>query len=106
MSELILEDLVITRLLPAKDQINWRAPEEETQPAPGPNEIVIFGDHLDRGFRPLGSKKIRDILHHFGVRPQDLGPNSVLNLSNFQTFYEVYLQVKPHNQPVSRIFLL
>jgi hypothetical protein len=95
MSNLMLEDLVTTGLLPTKNQINWRAPEEETQPTPGPNEIIIFKGHLDRGFRPPGSKFFRDVLHHFNIRPQDLGPNSVLNLNNFQAFCEIYLQMEP-----------
>jgi hypothetical protein len=95
MIELMLEDLVNTGLLPPKEQIHWRAAHEETRPTPGQNEIVIFGDQLDRGFRPPGSKFYRDILHHFGIRPQDLAPNSVLNLSNFQVCYEAYLQIEP-----------
>jgi hypothetical protein len=95
MSSLSLNELVNYSLLSAQDHIEWRAPEEETRPALGPNEIIIFVDHLDRGFRPSGSKFFRHVLHFFGIRPQDLGPNSVLNLSNFQTFCEVYLQIEP-----------
>lgn len=91
MSELRLQTLVDSGLLPAKEEIDWRAPKEETHPQPAQNKIIIFGDHLDRGFRPSGSKFFHDILHHFGIRPQVLGPNSILNLSQFQVFCEVYL---------------
>lgn len=95
MSDLQLDELVRIGLLPPKDEIVWRAPEEETRPQPGQDEIIIFSDHLDRGFRPPGSKFLRDALHHYNVRLQDLAPNSILNLSNFQVFCEVYLQMEP-----------
>lgn len=63
MTKLMLNELVKTGLLPAKDQIEWRVSEEETRPIPNQNEIVIFADHLDRGFRPPGSMFFRDIMN-------------------------------------------
>lgn len=75
MSQLMLQDLVKTGILPAEDQIEWRAHDEAIRPALGPKEVVIFVDHLDRGFRLQGSKFFRDILHFFNIRPKDLAPN-------------------------------
>lgn len=83
------------KLLPPQSEIHWRAPEEEIHPQPAQGEIIVFADHLERGFRPPSSKNFRDVLHHFRIRPQDLGPNSILNLCPFQVFCEVYLQIEP-----------
>ena len=52
---------------------------------------MIFADHMSRGFAPPGSKFFRDVLNFFDLRPQDIGPNSVSNIYNFQVFCEVYL---------------
>ena len=52
----------------------------------------MFMQHLDRGFSPPGSKKFRDVLASFQLHPQDIGPNFVSNICNFQVFCEVYLQ--------------
>lgn len=95
MSELRLQALVESGLLPPKEEIEWCAPEEEIHPQPGQNEIVLFADHLDRGFRPPGSKFFQDVLHFFNIRPQDMGPNSVHNLCQLQVFCEIYLQLEP-----------
>lgn len=86
MTDLMLDELVKNGSLPAKDQIRWRGPEEETRPVSAQYEIVIFADHLDRGFRPPGSKFFHDILNFYDIWPQDLDPNLILNLSNFQVF--------------------
>ena len=95
MTELQLTELVNSGLLPPKEEIGWRAPEEETRPQPEQNEVIIFADHLNRGFRPPGSRFFRNVLQYYNLRPQDLAPNSILNLSNFQVFCEDYLQMEP-----------
>ena len=56
---------------------------------------MIFADHMSRGFAPPGSKFFRDVLNFFDLRPQDIGPNSVSNICNFQVFCEVYLGEEP-----------
>ena len=43
-------------------------------------------------FLPPG---LRDVLHFFKLYPQDLGPNSISNLCQFQVLCEVYLQTEP-----------
>src|SRR5664279_3967453 len=64
-------------------------------PQPENDEIVVFGDHVLRGFKPLGSKFFRQVLAFYGLRLQDIGPNSMLNISNFHVFCENYLQMEP-----------
>ena len=56
---------------------------------------MVFTDHLRRGFRSPGSKFFRDLSHFFKLRPQDIGPNSMTNICQFQVLCEVYLQIEP-----------
>ena len=46
-------------------------------------------------FTPPDSRNFRDMLHFFKFHPQDIGPNSVSNICNFEVFCEVYLQQEP-----------
>ena len=54
--------------------------------------MIVFTDHLNRGFSPPGSKFFRDVLASFQLHPQDIGPKSLSNICDFQVFCEVYLQ--------------
>jgi hypothetical protein len=90
-----LNGCVATGALAKKEDIHWRAPGPENPPEPKDGEVVIFVDHLSRGFSPPGSKNFRDVLHFFQLHPQDIGPNSVSNICNFQVFCEAYLQEEP-----------
>ena len=71
--------------------IAWRAAGVETEPSPGTGEIVVFGEHLFRGFSPPGNLFFRQLLAHYKLRIHDLAPNSILNLSNFVTLCEDYV---------------
>jgi len=82
-------------VLLAQDVIHWWVPGLEKRPKPKDGEIVVFTDHLHRGFSPPGSKFFRDVLHFFKLHPQDVGPNSVTNICQFQVLCEVYLQEEP-----------
>ena len=95
MTELRLQEMEKTGMLPSREEIQWRAPGEETRPQPREGEVVVFADHITRGFRPPGSRFFRNLLGAYGLHPQDLSPNSVLNICHFQVFCEVYLQRKP-----------
>lgn len=82
-------------ILAAKDVIHWRVPGPECPPEPQDGEVVVFTDHMLRGFAPPGSKFFRDVLHFYNLHPQDIGPNSISNICNFQVFCEVYLGEEP-----------
>lgn len=82
-------------VLAKKDIIHWRVPGTEIPPQPKEGEVIVFTDHLLRGFSPPGSKFFRDVLNFFQLHPQDIGPNSISNICNFQVFCEVYLQQEP-----------
>ena len=91
-----LADFVKTGYLPQKDVMSYRAPKPtEEKPQPKEGEVIVFTDHMNRGFLPPDSKFFRDVLCFFDLHPQDIGPNSVSNICNFQVFCEVYLEEEP-----------
>ena len=80
ITEAMLEDYVKIGFLLAKDVIHWRAPNpEEAKPQPQASEVIVFTDHMNRGFSLPGSKFFRDVLHFMQLHPQDIGPNSICN---------------------------
>ena len=92
ITETQINGYVTTGALAKKDAIHWRVPGPENPPTPKDGEVVVFADHLERGFSPPDSKNYRDVLANFQLRPQDIGPNYVTNICHFQVFCEVYLQ--------------
>ena len=91
-----LAEFVKSGHLPKKDFMSYRAPDpSKEKPHPKAGEVIIFTDHMSRGFAPPGSKFFREVLNFFDLRPQDIGPNSVSNICNFQVFCEVYLGEEP-----------
>jgi hypothetical protein len=60
---------------------NCRLSKGECPPMPREGEVIIFLDHVERGFSPPGSKFFRDLLHFYELHPQDLSPNSIVNMS-------------------------
>ena len=95
VTEELLKGLVEEGVLPPQSEIKWRVPGKETRPEPREGEVIVFADHVTRGFRPPGSKFFRSVLHVYKLHPQDLSANSVLNICHFQTFCEAFLQMKP-----------
>ena len=86
-----LDGMVKIDTLPKKNEIRWRVPGPKNPPTPKQCEVVVFVDHIGRGFKPPGSKFFRDVLASFQLHPQDIGSNLVSNICNFQVFCEVYL---------------
>ena len=91
-----LKEFVTIGFLPEKNVMSYRAPDpDEERPNPKDGEVIVFTDHMNQGFSPPSSKFFRDVLHFFKLHPQDLGPNSISNICNFQVICEVYLQEEP-----------
>ena len=95
VTEVQLEGCVKIGTLPKRSEIKWRVPSPENPPTPRDGEVVVFADHMGCGFKPPGSKFFRDVLASFQIHPQDIGPNSISNICNFQVFCEAYLQEEP-----------
>ena len=102
-----LKEFLLIGFLPSKNILSYRAPDpEEERPNPKDGEVIVFTDHMNRGFSPPSSKFFRDVLHFFQLHPQDIGPNSVSNICNFQVFCEVYLQEEPSVELFREYFYL
>ena len=56
ITETQLNGYVLTDALAKKDVLHWRVPSPECPPVPQDGEVIIFMQHLDRGFSPPGSK--------------------------------------------------
>ena len=95
IDEVFLESLAARGLLPPRDQCEWRAAGEEIIPDPQPGEVVIFAEHVERGFKPPGSLFFRSLMQRLGLRLHDIGPNSILQVSNFHVLCEDYLRIPP-----------
>ena len=55
VTEAQLAGCVATGALANKDTIHWRVPGLEFPPEPQDGEVIVFVDHLSRGFTPPGS---------------------------------------------------
>ena len=73
VTENTLEDFVKTGYLPKKSVMSYRVPKPiEEKPQPKEGEVIVFTDHMNRGFSPPDSKFFRDVLHFFNLHPQDI----------------------------------
>src|SRR3954471_22721078 len=107
VTESKLSEFVKIGYLPKKEVMSYRAPNpSEEKPQPKEGEVVVFTDHMSRGFSPPGSQFSRDVLHFFDLRPQDIGPNSVSNICSFQVFCKVYLGEEPNLLLFRELFYL
>ena len=101
------KDFVTIGYLLEKNIMSYRAPDPaEERPQPKDGEVIVFTDHMSRGFSPPGSKFFRDVLHFFKLHPQDLGPNSISNIYNFHVLCEVYLREEPTAELFREYFYL
>ena len=50
-----LNEMVSIDTLPKKTEIRWRVPGTENPPTPRQGEVVVFVNHIGRGFKPPGS---------------------------------------------------
>ena len=74
VTEAQLAGCVATGALANKDTIHWRVPGPEFPLKPQDGEVIVFVDHMNRGFSPPGSKFFRDVLHLFQLHPKTLDP--------------------------------
>lgn len=61
-----------------------RAPEQETVPAPRPDEAVVFVAFLDAGLRLLCVGLVSEVLQLYRVELAQLTPNSIVKLGVFE----------------------
>ena len=56
MTQLRLEEMKKSGILPPRAKIHWRAPGDETRPQPREGEVVVLGEHVTQGSLPPGSR--------------------------------------------------
>src|SRR4051812_10240443 len=88
MTQLRLVKMEKLGVLPPQSEIHRHAPGDENRPRPREGEVVVFGEHVTRGFHPPGSRFFRNVLEEYGLHHRDLAPNLVLNICQFQVFCE------------------
>ena len=70
-----LSEFVKSGHLPKKEVMSYRAPDpSEEKPQPKEGEVIVFMDHMSRGFAPPSSKFFRDVLHSLTSDLKTLDP--------------------------------
>ena len=52
VTHLKLSELEATQLLPTQEEIHRRGASDEIRPQPDSGEVIVFTEHVTRGFRP------------------------------------------------------
>ncbi|KAE8789972.1 retrotransposon ty3-gypsy subclass [Hordeum vulgare] len=82
-------------MLPSAESVAMRLPDVEGSPTPGPDEVVVFKEHIFRGFWLPASDFFSRFLVHFGLQPHHLAPNAVLQLAAFVTLCKGFVGIEP-----------
>ena len=96
MGEMDLNDMVEAGVLPDRVTAGWRQADSELYPMPHTDELVVFEDYFWRGLGLPVHPFLRDLLEYWGVSLCNLHSNTILHISMFIHFYEVYLGILPH----------
>lgn len=74
----------------------WLFADDEDVPAPPEGYVVSFAHFHERGFGTPASKFFRGLLHYYGIKLQNLNPNSILQVAVFVTLCKGYLGIDPN----------
>ena len=73
-----------------------RLPDDESIPAPAPDERVCFQAFFPRGFALPLHPFVRGLLYSYRLQLHDLTPNGILHIACFITLCEAFLGIYPH----------
>jgi hypothetical protein len=76
------------------------------RPYEGLDEIVLFQYFVERGLALPTSDFSRGLLFYYGIQLHHLNPNSILHISIFVQFCEVFLGTEPHFDLFTYLFHL
>ena len=96
MGETELNEMVEAGILPNRVTIGWCPADGEPYPMPHTDELVVFEDYFWHGLGLLVHPFLRDLLVYWGVSLCNLHPNTILHISVFIHFYEVFLGILCH----------
>ena len=91
-----LNRLVEASVLPDRVTVGWRSTLGEPFTMLHTNEAVVFEDYFWRGLGFPIHPFLRDLLEFWRVSLCNLHPNTILHISIFIHFCEVYLGILPH----------
>ena len=74
----------------------WCPTNSEPYPIPHTDKVVVFEDYFLRGLGLSVHPFLRDLLEYWGVSLCNLHPNTILHISMFIRFCEVYLGILPY----------
>ncbi|KAE8786203.1 hypothetical protein D1007_39987 [Hordeum vulgare] len=95
VDEELIDALHHHRLLPPASQVSVRLPGSEASPAPVAGEVVVFAEHLYRGFGLPASSFFVEWLQFFGLQSHHLAPNAILQLDAFVVLCEGFVGIEP-----------
>ena len=96
MGAVAINRMVEAGVLSNRVTVGWRPASGEPFPMPHTHEVVVFEDYFWRGLgfpiRPF----LRDLLEFWRISLCNLHPNTILHISIFIHFCEVYLGILPY----------
>jgi hypothetical protein len=96
MTEAKIQALVDRGLLRPKTEVEWRAAAGEEFPSEDVKEQVVFASFFECGFNLPAGDFFRGLLYYYRLELVHLVPNSIIVVSTFIHFCEVYLGIPPH----------
>ena len=106
MGEMELNEMLEAGVLPDRITAGWRPADGEPYPMPHANELVVFEDYFWHGLGLLVHPFLQDLLEYWGVSLCNLHLNTILHISMFIHFFEVYLGILPHFNLFRHLFWL
>ena len=106
MGEMELNEMVEAGILPDHITARWRPTDGEPYLMPHTDELVVFEDYFLCGIGLPIHPFLRDLLEYWGVSLCNLYPNTILHISVFIHFCEVYLGILPHFNLFRHLFWL
>ncbi|KAE8793491.1 hypothetical protein D1007_31769 [Hordeum vulgare] len=72
-----------------------RVPLAEAAPTPERGEVVVFEEHIYRGFGLAASDFFASFLSFFGLQRHHLAPSAILQLAAFIILCEGFMRIEP-----------
>ena len=101
-----LERLVAAGVLSDRVTVGWRPASGEPFPMPNTDEAIVFEDYFWRGLGFPVHPFLRGLLEFWAISLCNLHPNTILHISIFIHFCEMFLGVLPHFNLFRHLFWL
>ncbi|KAK1625832.1 hypothetical protein QYE76_000147 [Lolium multiflorum] len=88
------------------EEVMYRIPGEELEPAPEAGEVVVFAAHFERGFGLPASDFFREFLDFYKLQPHHLPGNVIFYLSSYASFMEGFVGILPTIPTFARFYNL